>query len=51
MRKNKTQTIIYYAALIAFVVGALLLMANYIASRVQGSYKDAADSYGEGEQF
>jgi len=51
MRKNKSQAIIYYAALITFVVIALLLMANYITSRVQGSYKDAADKYGEGEQF
>jgi uncharacterized integral membrane protein len=51
MRKtHKAQNAIIYAALIAFVAGALLLMFVYIQRRVQGTYKQAADAYGQGEQ-
>ncbi|MDD3296151.1 MAG: hypothetical protein PHU64_02205 [Candidatus Omnitrophica bacterium] len=47
--KCKTQTILIYATLIAFVVATLMLMSGYIQRRVQGLYKQAGDAYGDGE--
>lgn len=51
MRKlnSKAQAMLAYAALIALVVVALLAMSGYIQRRVQGSYKNAGDSVGQGE--
>jgi len=51
MRKlnSKSQAMLAYAALIALVVVALLAMSGYIQRRVQGSYKNAGDSVGQGE--
>jgi hypothetical protein len=51
LRRNryKAQAMLAYAALIALVVVALLAMSGYIQRRVQGSYKNAGDSVGQGE--
>jgi len=49
MRKNKAQTALVYAALIAFVAITLIAMFGYIQQKVQGVYKQAGDSIGEGE--
>ena len=51
MTKNKkTQTMLAYATLIAFVVAALVAMSSYIQRRVQGMYKSAGDAIGDEEQ-
>ena len=50
MKKNKSQMILIYAALIAFVAVTLIVIAPYIARRVQGLYQQAGDAIGEGEQ-
>ena len=51
MRLNKSQSILAYAILTVLMVGAMLVMAGYIKRRVQGSYKKAADVFGNQEQF
>ncbi len=49
-RKNKSQAILTYAALIAAVAVALVTMFMYMQRRVQGSFKQSADSIGLEEQ-
>lgn len=49
LKRTKTQTIIIYAALIAFVVAALLAMSTYIQRSIQGTYKAAGDGWGDEE--
>jgi Flp pilus assembly pilin Flp len=39
-----------YSALIAFVAAALIIMFSYIQRRVMGTYQQAGDAIGEGEQ-
>lgn len=51
MIKNKSQSILGYALLIAIVVAALIAISTYMKRRVQGSYRKAADVYGQGEQY
>jgi len=51
MIKNKSQSILGYALLIATVVGGLIAMSVYIKRRVQGNYKKSADVFGQGEQY
>ncbi|MDD5070464.1 MAG: hypothetical protein PHV17_07015 [Candidatus Omnitrophica bacterium] len=52
MKKQvKSQMVLFYAALIAFVITALLVLFPYIQQRVQGSYQTAGDAFGEGEQL
>jgi len=48
--KLKAQSFLIYAALIAFVVAALLAMSSYIQRSVQGTYKAAGDAFGDEEQ-
>ncbi|MFA7677326.1 MAG: hypothetical protein WCY34_04065 [Candidatus Omnitrophota bacterium] len=48
-KKKKSQTVLIYATLIAFVVATLMLMSGYIQRRVQGLYKQTGDAYGDGE--
>lgn len=50
-KKTKSQSFLVYAALIAFVVAALLAMSSYIQRSVQGTYKAAGDAFGDEEQF
>ena len=50
MNKNKkSQAVVAYAALIAFVAAALIAMSVYLQRRIQGSYKQAGDSIGREE--
>ena len=49
--KNKSQSILGYALLIAIVVAALLAMSVYMKRRIQGSYKKSADVFGQEEQY
>ena len=49
MRQKKTQMMLMYTALFAFVVTALLIMAGYIQNRIQGVYQSAGDAIGDGE--
>lgn len=49
MKRSKAQTALVYAALIAFVAIVLVAMFGYIQQKVQGVYKQAGDSIGEGE--
>lgn len=51
MKKNRSQAILVYASLIAFVAVALLVMSRYIQQKVQGVYKQAGDGIGGGEQL
>ena len=51
MIKNKAQGILGYAFLITVVVAGLIAMSVYMKRRVQGSYKKAADVFGQGEQY
>ena len=49
LKRTKAQSIIIYAALIAFVVAALLAMSSYIQRSIQGTYKAAGDAFGDEE--
>ena len=49
MHKRKSQMMLIYTALFAFVVTALLIMAGYVQNRIQGVYQSAGDAIGEGE--
>ncbi|MCM8831726.1 MAG: hypothetical protein NC918_06020 [Candidatus Omnitrophica bacterium] len=46
---KKSQSFLMYAALIFFVVAALIIMFPYIQRRVMGVYQSAGDAIGEGE--
>ncbi len=48
---DKAQSTLTYAALIAFVAMTLIVMSGYVQRRVQGSYKQAADAFGDEEQL
>jgi len=50
-RKNKSQSFIQYAILIAIVVGALIAMRVFIIRAVQEKYRQSADVFGQGEQY
>ncbi|MBD3246935.1 MAG: hypothetical protein GF333_08035 [Candidatus Omnitrophica bacterium] len=45
------QMILMYAALIAFVVIALIVVSSFMQEKVQGIYKQAGDGIGGGEQL
>jgi len=47
---HKSQEMLTYAALIVFVIVALIIMFGYIKNRIMGSYQQAGDAIGEGEQ-
>lgn len=50
MRKTrKAQEFLMYAALIAVIAAALVLMSGYISRRVMGVYQSAGDAIGGGE--
>ena len=53
MRKarNKALTTIEYAVLISIVVFALLAMRVYMQRGIQQKYREAADVFGQGEQY
>ncbi|MFH1771308.1 MAG: hypothetical protein ABH872_00655 [Candidatus Omnitrophota bacterium] len=46
---KKSQAVITYAVLIAFIAATLIVMFGYIQRRIQGVYQQAGDSIGEGE--
>ena len=48
-KKTKSQAILAYVALIAFVVTTLIVMSGYIQSKIQGTYKMAGDVFAEWE--
>ncbi len=47
---RRAQGILMYAALIFLVTVTLLIMWGYIQRRVMGTYQQAGDAFGEGEQ-
>jgi uncharacterized protein (UPF0333 family) len=49
MKITRAQAILAYAVLILFVVSALIAMSGYIKRRIQGSYKQAGDAFGQEE--
>ena len=48
---KRAQSAIVYAALIAMVVGGLLVISMYIKRAVQGRYHQSADVFGAGAQY
>lgn len=50
-RKSKAQSFIGYAILIAVVVAALLAMRVYLVRIMQEKFRQAADTFGQGEQY
>lgn len=49
--KKHCQTIIEYSVLIAVCVLALLSMFFYIRNSISGKMREAADVFGQGEQY
>ena len=50
-RSNSSQSILAYAALIAIITLALIIMFRYVKESVQGKYRDSADIFGNKEQY
>jgi len=48
---KKAQSTIVYAALIAMVIGGLLVISMYIKRAIQGRYHQSADVFGAGAQY
>lgn len=51
LRKNKSQSFLEYAILIAVLVAAFIAMRIYFVRSVQEKYRQSADVFGEGEQY
>lgn len=49
--KNKAQSFLEYAVLIAIAAAALVAMRIYFVRSVQEKYRQSADVFGEGEQY
>lgn len=47
LKKNKAQSILEYAIMLACIVAALLVMQVYIKRGVQGKLRQAGDSFGQ----
>jgi Flp pilus assembly pilin Flp len=47
--KNKAQSYLIYAALVALIAASLIIISGYLRQRIQGSYKQAGDALGMGE--
>lgn len=47
---RKTQSLLMYSALIVVVLITLLIIQNYVRTKIEGVYKTAGDAFGEGEQ-
>ena len=52
-RKNKLigQSILEYTVVIIVVVAALMAMFGLLNRHIQGSWREAADTFGQGRQF
>lgn len=51
MINKKSQSILGYALLVVVVVAAIIAMSVHFKRKVQGSYKGAADVFGQEEQY
>ncbi|MCX5701262.1 MAG: hypothetical protein NTZ63_06965 [Candidatus Omnitrophica bacterium] len=52
MRKNRAgQSLLDYVLLFTIVIAALLIMGYYIRNSLSGKYREAADVFGQGEQY
>ncbi len=52
MRRNKrAQSFIEFAAIIAIMVAAIIVINRYLARSLQGKYRDTADVFGGGTQY
>lgn len=51
MKKNSGQTVLEGAVLIIVVVAALLAMFKFLQNGAQGRIRQAADTFGSGEQY
>jgi Flp pilus assembly pilin Flp len=52
MRKNnRAQMYLEYAVLIALAAAALIAMRLFFGRAVQAKYREAADVFGQGEQY
>ena len=51
LRRYRGQATLMYAALIAMVAAALISMSPYVKRALQEKYRQAADTYGYGDQY
>jgi len=51
MKNKKAQTFVAYAALIAIIVAALIVIGRYLSRSLQGKYRDSGDVFGGGTQY
>ncbi len=49
--RNSAQTFLEYAILIAIIAAVVMAMRIYFVRAVQEKYRQAADVFGEGEQY
>jgi len=47
---NKSQSMLAYAAFIAAIITALIMISTYLQRHISGVYQQAGDAVGEGEQ-
>ncbi len=51
MRRPIGQSVIDYIFLFTIVVAALLIMGYYVRNGISGKFRDAADTFGQGEVY
>ncbi len=51
MKNKKSQAILGYVLVVAIVIGAIVAMFIYVRRGLQGRYKEAADVFGQEEQY
>lgn len=50
-RKDKAQSFLEYAILIAVAAGVLIAMSIYVVRAVQEKFRSSADVFGQGQQY
>jgi len=50
-KKHSGQSLLDYILLFTIVIAALLIMGYYIRNSLSGKYRDAADIFGQGENY
>lgn len=51
MKIKQAQTFLIYAALIAVIIGSLVVISKYVKRSLQGRIRESADVFGGGAQY
>ncbi len=48
---RRSQSMLTYAAMVAFLIAAAMMTFFYVRRALQGKYRESADVFGEGAQY